>query len=418
MNILQVGTASIKIPPQKYGGIESHVFYTSKHMVRLGHRVTVLDIKEAKSDPDIEYIDGAKYVRLHTKKSGVGHQSFIISYLSNRMNAALFALKANRYIRKDDFDVIHLHATTVIGLILTSLNRKLRKRTVYSVYSPFWFMSSLTKLDRLALIADHRLIQHAGKVITQNDSLKERLIAMGKVLPDNITVIYPGADTNEFRPDIDTGDIRERYGLKGHMTILFNGRIVPYKGVEYLVRAADIVVNKFGYKDALFLLVGPLAEDRLDKIEHGHYIADIIRFIKESGLEANVKLTGSVVLEDLTKLFSACDIFVLPSVAETFGMVVSQAMASAKPTIGTRVGSIPAQIKDGWNGYLVEPANEQQLADKIKYLIDYPEERQRMGGNGRKRAEDEFDWSRVTEQTLRVYQSVAPKAGKEGGQSP
>ena len=190
------------------------------------------------------------------------------------------------------------------------------------------------------------------------------------------------------------------------MTILFVGRIVPYKGVEYLVKAADIVVNDFGRKDALFLLVGPLAEHGLDKVEHGDYIPKIFSFIKDSDLEANVKLTGAVPFDDLTKLFSACDIFVLPSVAETFGMVVSQAMASAKPVIGTRVGSIPVQIKDGWNGYLVEPANEHQLAEKIKYLIDHPEERRRMGLNGRKLAEDKFDWSWVTEQTLQVYQSV------------
>ena len=269
-------------------------------------------------------------------------------------------------------------------------------------------MSSLTKLDRLALRADHYLMQRAGRLIIQNDSLKERLIAMGKVAPEKITVIYPGADTSEFRPGIGIGDIRERYGLEGRMTILFNGRIVPYKGVEYLVRAADIVVNSFGYKKALFLLVGPLA-DKLDKIEHGDYIEKIFSFVKDSGLEANVKLTGAVPLADLTKLFAVCDIFVLPSIAETFGMVVSQAMASAKPAIGTRVGSIPAQIKDGWNGYLVEPANEHQLAEKIKYLIDHPEERRRMGLNGRKLAEDQFDWSRVTEQTLQVYQSVGMK---------
>ena len=406
VNILQVGTGSIKIPPQKYGGIESHIFYTSKHMVRLGHSVTVIDIKETKSDPDIEYIDSVRYVRLHTRKSGFTSDNFIISYISHRINAALFALRVSAYLKKNSFDIIHLHATTVIGLILTSLNRKMRQKTVYSAYSPFWFMSSLGKLDRLALFADHYVMQRADQLIVQNDSLKERLGDMGKINHEKITLISPGADTSLFRPDIDTTDIRERYGLEGHVTILFNGRIVPYKGVEYLVRAADTVVNKFGYKKALFLLVGPLAEDELDKIEHGDYIAGIFGFIKETGLEVNVKLTGAVPLEELFKLFSACDIFVLPSVAETFGMVVSQAMASAKPAIGTRIGSIPAQIKDDWNGYLVEPANEQQLAEKIKYLIDNPDERQRMGLNGRKLAKDQFDWSRVTEQTLQVYQRV------------
>jgi glycosyltransferase involved in cell wall biosynthesis len=81
-------------------------------------------------------------------------------------------------------------------------------------------------------------------------------------------------------------------------------------------------------------------------------------------------------------------------------------MASAKPVIGTRVGGIPDQIKDGWNGYLVEPANEHQLAEKIRYLIDHPEERKRMGLNSRQFAEDELDWSRVSQLTLQLYQTM------------
>ncbi len=246
-----------------------------------------------------------------------------------------------------------------------------------------------------------------GKVIAVSDLLKEKLIATSKVKPGKVVVIHEGVETGKFTPEIDANDVREIYGLEGRITILFVGRIVPYKGVEYLVKAADIVVNDFGYRDVLFLLVGPLAEHGMDKVQYADYIARIFSFIKNSGLEANIKLTGAVSYNDLPSFFAACDIFVLPSLAETFGLVVSQAMASAKPVIGTRIAGIMDQIKDGWNGYLVEPANEHQLAEKIKYLIDHPEQRRRMGLNGRKFAEDEFDWSRVTEQTLDVYQSIA-----------
>ena len=108
MNILQVGTGAVKIPPRTYGGVELYVYSISRHMVRAGHSVTILDIKESKADPDIEYIDGIKFVRLHTRKAGIAFRSFIMSYISTRINTMLFALKVNSYIRKNNFNIIHL----------------------------------------------------------------------------------------------------------------------------------------------------------------------------------------------------------------------------------------------------------------------------------------------------------------------
>jgi D-inositol-3-phosphate glycosyltransferase len=405
MNILQVGTAGIKIPPQKYGAIELYIYSISRHMLKAGHSVTVVDIKEAKADPDIEYIDGIKFIRLHTKTTIASSRNFIVSYVQRRINTLSFALKVSSYIKRGDFDIIHLHAI-LISLILVFLNRKLRGNMVYAVHSPAWFMSPMGWLDKLSLVLECYLMRRVSRVIAQTAPLKAKLVARGKIKPEKVVVLHTGAEIGEFSPEIDTGDIRERYGLEGRVTILFAGRIVPYKGVKYLVKAADIVVNNFGYKKALFLLIGPMAEHETDKAQYADYITKILNFIKNSALEANVKLTGAVPYNDLTRLLAAGDIFVLPSLAESFPAIVSQAMASAKPVIGTKVGGVPDQIKDGWNGYLVEPANEHQLADKIKFLIDYPEERQRMGLNGRKRAEEEFDWKRVTEQTLQVYQSM------------
>ena len=120
----------------------------------------------------------------------------------------------------------------------------------------------------------------------------------------------------------------------------------------------------------------------------------------------NVRFTGFIPYEDLKALYSACDIFVLPSFEEGFGIVLTEALASGKPLIGTKVGGIPMQRRDGWNGFLVEPGNEKQLAEKIKYLMDHPEEREIMGRNSRKLAEEEFDWKKITERYLEVYEWV------------
>ena len=405
MNILQVGTGAIKIPPEKYGGTEFLVYRVSKHIAGEGHNITIADIKESKADPDIEYIDGIKFVRLHTRKSGITFHNLMTSFISTRINTVFFALRVMSYIRKSGFDVIQIYGN-LIGLILIFLNRKLRGKIVYYCNNPAWFMTSPGRLQRLALTLDHGLIRQVNKVIVETDLLKEKLLARGKVAQNKIIVVPPGVETSEFKPGINPREAIEKYGLEGRTVILFVGRIVPYKGVEYLVKAADLVVNDFGYKDALFLIVGPLAEHELDKVEHADYISRIFSFIKNRHLESHVKFTGVLPTVELPGMYSACDIFVLPSLAETFGQVISQAMSTQKPVIGTRIPGIVAQIKDGWNGYLVEPADEHQLAEKIKHLIDNPREREKMGINSRQFAEDNLDWSRTSQMILQLYQST------------
>ncbi|MEM1903069.1 MAG: glycosyltransferase family 4 protein [Pyrobaculum sp.] len=74
-------------------------------------------------------------------------------------------------------------------------------------------------------------------------------------------------------------------------------------------------------------------------------------------------------------LYAALDFFVLPSLEEGFGMVITEAMASGKPIIGSKVGGIPMQVVEGWNGFLVEPGDYRQLAEKILYLADNDEVR-------------------------------------------
>jgi glycosyltransferase involved in cell wall biosynthesis len=169
--------------------------------------------------------------------------------------------------------------------------------------------------------------------------------------------------------------------------------------VEYLVRAANIVVNLLGHKDVLFLLKG--------KVFEKEYLERIHKLIEEYKLEENVKtITGFLPFEDVKKLYIASDIYVLPSLEEPCPTSLLEPLACGKPLVGTDVGGIALMIKEGWNGFLVEPANEEQLAEKIRYLIDHPEKWGKMGKNSRKLAEEEFDWRKIAEKYLKVYEEV------------
>lgn len=101
-----------------------------------------------------------------------------------------------------------------------------------------------------------------------------------------------------------------------------------------------------------------------------------------------------------------CDIFVNPALGEGFGMVTAEAMAMGKPVIAIkRYGSIDL-ISDYRNGFLVDPMNPRQIAEKILWLIEHPDEAKRMGINGRRIIEEKFDVKKRINKIINLYKRI------------
>lgn len=411
MKLVQISSGRARVPPEREGAHEIVIFNTSRHLARMGHEVVILDRKYSKDDLPTQCIEGVKIARLDVMKvSSIKARGFI-SFALNELNVVLFALKVSRYLKRNrqNIDTIHLHLT-LIGSILVLLNRGLRSKMVYTCHLGQWTLanSKLNKYERFHLFLDTFLMRRVDRVIALNDIAKERFIYKGKIKADNIAVVPNGVDIEFFNADIAVEETVKRYGLEGKLTILFVGRLAKIKGVEHLIKAADIMVNEFRYRNTLFVLVGPPAFHATEK---SIGMEEILSLIGQHLLEKYVILTGSLPLEEVRMLYAAADIFVLPSFAEGDPLVTLEAMASGKPVIATKVGGIPRQVRDGWNGFLIDPADERQLAGKIKYLVDNPGERERMGLNARRYAEEEFDWRKVAERLSLVYQSRQEQAG-------
>jgi glycosyltransferase involved in cell wall biosynthesis len=397
MNIAQISSGELRIPVEKGGGIEAYILHLSKSLSKAGHNVVILDRKYFPADPDVEYIDGVKIVRLIAKRFPRFNST--ISFVLNQI---IFAYRVKKYLAKADFDILQVHHS-VIGLTLAITGRNLRNRLFYLSQTSRRLKKSLSLLDRMALALENQLVKRIKKVIVLNELVREKLITAVKLKPENVVLIPVSIDISRFNTNIEVGDIRQRYGLDERVTILFVGRICADKGVEYLVKAANIVINEFGYKKAQFLLVGPVAQFGSGASARSPYLSKVVKLIEDYGLKQNVRLTGALPLDDLRKLYVACDIFVLPSLTEAMPTASLEAMASGKPVIGTKVGGIPMQIKDGQSGFLIDPEDERQLAERIKYLIDSPSIAKEMGAYGRKLAEEKFDWAIIAERLLQVY---------------
>jgi glycosyltransferase involved in cell wall biosynthesis len=395
------------------GSVPYIVYNIAKYTTAKGHDVTVLERRWDGLDYK-EELEGIKFERfdLHfcssisrkepTRKlikSPIGLLRFILSRTE-------FALKTLRYLKKNNFDIVTVYFPFA-AVILVTLSRKLRKKMIYGE-----MIGEIKKRLKLGSMKDTPLLfrfippdlylmRRVRKVVMQNKEVRAELVSAGKIEPEKVTAISLGVDTSEFYPDISIDNVKKRYGLSDKTTaiVLFASEIVPRKGVEYLVRAADIIVNQLNYKDTLFLLKGKAYEKE--------YLESIRKLIEEYKLEENVKMIlGYIPLEDVKRLYVASNIYVLPSLEEPCPTSLLEPLACGKPLVGTNIGGIVTMIRDGWNGFLVEPANEKQLADKIKYLIDHPEEWEERGRNSRKLAEEEFDWRKIAEKYLGVYEEV------------
>ncbi len=387
------------------------VYNIAKYTAEKGHDVTVLERRWE----GLEYreeIEGIKFERIdlhfcsHTSREDLP-QDLIKSptgLLRLILDRTEFALKSLRYLKKNNFDAILVHLPFA-AFILVTLSRKLRKKMIYGEFiGETKIRLKLGNAKDIPLLfklfsPDLYLLKRVRKAVMQNEGVLLELVASAKIDPEKATAISLGVDTSVFNPNIDAGNIKGKYGLKDKTIVLFVSTIIPRKGVEYLVRAANIVVNQMGCKDVLFLLKGRVPEKE--------YLKIIQTLIEDYKLRDNVILMLEYIpYEDVKKLYIASDIYVLPSLEEPCPTSLLEPLACGKALVGTNVGGIVTMIKNGWNGFLVEPANEEQLAEKIKYLLDHPEKWGEMGRNSRKFAVEEFDWNKIAERYLEVYKEV------------
>jgi glycosyltransferase involved in cell wall biosynthesis len=180
-------------------------------------------------------------------------------------------------------------------------------------------------------------------------------------------------------------------------TALFLGTVGPSKGAFDLLEAMGSLRSKGGC--SLELLVAGHEEREGD-------LTKARMRLQELHLEEMCHLLGMVVGAPKMQLFSKADLFVLPSYNEGLPMAILEAMATGLPVISTPVGGIPEVIRDGYNGYLVQPGDVEILAEKLRILAGDPALREVMGHRSREIAERELDVKPYTERLVTLYKSI------------
>ncbi len=242
------------------------------------------------------------------------------------------------------------------------------------VYLPWAFKSIISKL----------VLRGANAIIALTEHMKKE---MQKMCDRDMFVIPNGVDLSRFN-GLSRVDIRTQLGICNEKVILFVGRLSPIKGLKYLLAAMKIIADRD--RNVKLFLVGD-GEER-------EYLKELVRNLN---IKQHVTFIGKVPNEKVPEYMVASDIFVLPSLSEGFPVVTLEAMAAGLPIVASRVGGLPEIIKSGENGFLVEPKNPKEIADKLWLLLEDEELRTKMRSNNKEMAKD-YSWEKVSENLERV----------------
>jgi rhamnosyl/mannosyltransferase len=365
LRVLHVG----KFYPPHMGGIETHL------QALCGELRKPLDLRVIVASEDRqpveETLDGVRVSRVPTR----------LTLASTPLCPGMV-----RQIGAASIDLIHIHLpnpTAVLAylasgqvapLIVTYHSDTVRQKVLGPLFAPFL----------------HRALSRASAIIaTSPDYL--RTSAVLRRHRDRCHVIPYGIAVDQFaRADSNAiAEIRQRYGDR---LVLSVGRLVYYKGFEYLISAMKQVRGKL-----LIIGDGPLLE-KLRSLARELDVAD------------KVVLAGEIQNEQVVPYYHAAKVFALASIArsEAFGIVQIEAMAAGLPVVNTRLDSgVPFVSLDQQTGLTVPPADPDSLAAAINRLLDDEALRRSFGRAAALRAQQEFSLESMTSRTLALYDRVA-----------
>ncbi|MFN8089199.1 MAG: glycogen synthase [Mycobacterium sp.] len=386
---MRVAMMTREYPPEVYGGAGVHVTELTAQLRRL-------------CDVDVHCMGAPRAgVFVHQPDPALKGSNPALSTLSTDLVMANAAAAAT---------VVHSHTwyTGMAGHVASLLHDIPHVLTAHSL-EPLrpWKAEQLGGGYRVSLWVERTAIEAADAVIAVSSGMRDDVLAVYPALdPDRVHVVKNGIDTDVWYPappEPDESILAELGVDPARPMVAFVGRITRQKGVPHLIAAA----HRFAPDVQLVLCAG--APDTPE------IAAEVSAAVQELASRRDGVFWVQEILPigKIREILSAATVFVCPSVYEPLGIVNLEAMACGTAVVASDVGGIPEVVVDGITGALVhydaaDPATfEAGLADAVNEIIGTPDIAARYGRTGRQRCIDEFSWSHIAQQTLKIYQKVS-----------
>jgi len=223
--------------------------------------------------------------------------------------------------------------------------------------------------SKIRLFVRRIIAYFADAFVTNNQLGKQYLVNTLKAKKNTVFAQpyqVPDITALSVNKPIELGELGEleeleKNNLKNHTkTFLFVGQIIPRKGINFLLEACSLLRQQ-GYDDYTVIIVG-----------EGSQRNELEKYSQEYSLQNHVQWIGSVDYSHLSSYFHKADVFILPTLEDVWGMVILEAMAFGKPILSSKWAGASELIIDGDNGYVFEPHNPEEIAERMKYFIDNP----------------------------------------------
>jgi len=299
---------------------------------------------------------------------------------------------------KSQAEIFHVHVSTYRVdplLLITALIGRLRKKKFMITILGGGFVPLMERpIHRkfLRLI----VLNIADGIITIDElQHKKALEVVSPKRRKTVNFIAPPIDTDRFNPKVDGTTIKKKHNINNDQNlVVFGPHLEVIYAPEQFIKAASKVIEK--RPNTTFMLLGDGTLRR--KLE---------QILKEATLEKNVIFCGIVPFKDVSKYYAVCNVYCNPCILGQ-GISTFEAMACGKPVIGSRAKN-QIRIRDKIDGLLFELGDEEDFAEKINWLLEHPEERKRMGANGRKKIEKFHKLEKQAEKHIDIYNKILTK---------
>lgn len=409
---------------EEWGGTETVILEISRQQQRVGANPVILT-SMALAHRREEEIGGVPVKRFPYSYPFLGLSSADRAAMDKKGGNLLSLSLLRGLLTQPDVRIFHAHALKRLGGEVRTAARLRRKPLVVSLHGGVFDVPAAEREQMLqpiankpewgkvfgALFGSRRILEDADQVLCVGQSELEK--ARGQIGHDRIAYLPNGVDCAKFA----TGDgaaFRRQHQIPQDAFLALNiSRIDAQKNQLLLIEA--FAQFRSQEPNAFLLLVGPETQPE--------YAAKLRALINAHNLASCVRLLPGIRNDhpDLINAYHACDLFVLPSMHEPFGIVVLEAWSAGRPVLVNRVGGLQSLVAHGQNGWFIHThaqATATDLAAQLQWLARNPGLRHELAQAGRTEARARYDWNRIAQQLEQHYQAAEHNATRRyGGKS-